>query len=158
MCLSTWSGFMRRQQMGQATRPSSGSTLTGSGSGMWDSRRAISAVASMPRVLLRRAEERNLLLERCWLLSCCSPSSSMSSAFRFGVSSRVIVGGLLAKSSTADRVCVKAATTSSIDQLLRSFTSCSEARHSGHFPPVERARRMHREQKVWLHDVSMGVL
>lgn len=144
ICLSTICSFMRFQQIGHATKPSLSLTSgSGSGSGVRASRRAISAVASMPLDLLRRAEVRNLLL------NCCSFASSTPFAFRFGVAGgRDCGGGLCAKSRTAARVCVNAATTSSMDQLLRSLVCCSEARHSGHFPSVERARRMQREQKV----------
>ena len=105
------------------------------------------------RFLLNLADVLILLLVDARL----SPSSaSVSSAFLFGDVVRVLCG-FLAAASTSGLAFTKASTVSSIDQLLRNLSSCSPARHRGHFPSFESALRMHKEQKVWQQDVSIGV-
>lgn len=65
---------------------------------------------------------------------------------------------LRARDKASGRALQNDATASSTDQLLRSFNSCSGARHSGHLPSLDRALRMQREQNVCEHDVNIGVV
>jgi hypothetical protein len=81
---------------------------------------------------------------------------SLSSLFRLQDSG--MFNWLRARARATGRAFEKLSTDSSMDQLLLSFSSCSGVRHKGHFPSLDKARRIQIEQKVCEHVVIIGVL
>lgn len=111
-----------------------------------------SAATSTLFLLLNRAEARTLLGSRV----ACVSSSSKLSVFLLGEPPRESMH--VTRLSIVALALEKASAVSSTDQLHRNLSSCSGARQSGHLPSLDSARRIQREQKVWEHDVIMGVL
>ncbi len=135
-----------------ASSSSERSTISGASS----SSSACAAMASVARALLDLVD---ILVDVRDRLTLGSSSVLCSAARRFAETD--LVAGSIGVFATASRVFLdsqKASTASLSAQFPLNFDSWSAARHTGHFPSVERHRRIHSEQNVWLQDVIMGEL